>query len=143
MNGNEELLNFVYQNSQMGIDTLKQLLEISKDENFNKYLKGQGRGYLELHKKAIEFLYENGTDEKGLSMLEKMKTYWMINIQTINDKSTSHIAEMLITGSTMGINEAVKKIHDYEETAKKEYVDLMRRLQKFEEGNIERLKEFL
>ena len=73
MNGNEELLNFVYQNSQMGIDTLKQLLEISKDENFNKYLKGQGRGYLELHKKAKEFLYENGTDEKGLSMLEKMK----------------------------------------------------------------------
>ena len=133
MSGNEELLNFVYQNSQMGVDTLKQLLEISKDENFNKYLKGQGRGYLELHKKAKEFLNENGTDEKGLSMLEK----------TIKDKSASHIAEMLITGSTMGINEAIKKINEYEGSAKKEYVDLMKRLQKFEEGNIERLKEFL
>lgn len=143
MNGNEELLNFVYQNSQMGIDTLKQLLEISKDENFNKYLRGQGRGYLELHKKAKEFLHENGTDEKGLTMLEKIKTYWMVNMQTIKDKSASHIAEMLITGSTMGINEAVKKINQYEGSVKKEYLDLMRRLQKFEEGNIERLKEFL
>ncbi len=143
MNGNEELLNFVYQNSQMGVDTLKQLLEISKDEHFNKYLRGQGRGYLELHNKAKEFLNENGTDEKGLSMLEKMKTYWMINMQTIKDKSASHIAQMLITGSTMGISEAIKKIKEYEGSAKKEYVDLMRRLQKFEEGNIERLKEFL
>ncbi|MCI7812593.1 MAG: hypothetical protein SO016_07985 [Lachnospiraceae bacterium] len=143
MDANEELLNFVYQNSQMGIDTLRQMLEISEDEKMNEYLEGQKRGYIELHKKAKQFLSENGTDEKGLSMMEKMKTYWMINMQTIRDKSSSHIADMLIKGSTMGINEAVKKINDYEGKAKKEYVDLMKRLQKFEEGNIERLKEFL
>ncbi len=34
MNGNAELLNFIYQNSQMGVTTLKQLLDITKDEVF-------------------------------------------------------------------------------------------------------------
>lgn len=33
MNADVEFLNYVYQNSQMGIDTLEQLLEITEDEN--------------------------------------------------------------------------------------------------------------
>lgn len=32
MSGNTELLNFVYQNSQMGMESLSQLLEIAEDE---------------------------------------------------------------------------------------------------------------
>ena len=31
MSGNTELLNFVYQNSQMGMESLSQLLEIAED----------------------------------------------------------------------------------------------------------------
>ena len=34
MSGNTELLNFVYQNSQMGMESLSQLLEIAEDEEF-------------------------------------------------------------------------------------------------------------
>jgi hypothetical protein len=32
MNGNAELLNFIYQNSQMGVETIKQLLDTAEDE---------------------------------------------------------------------------------------------------------------
>lgn len=34
MNGNAELLNFVYQNSQMGVHTLEQLIRIVEDDDF-------------------------------------------------------------------------------------------------------------
>ena len=38
MNANAEFLNYVYQNSQMGVDTLEQLLDITEDEKLQAYL---------------------------------------------------------------------------------------------------------
>jgi len=142
MNGNAELLNFVYQNSQMGVDTLNQLIEITNDENFKNHLKNELNEYTEIHRLAKKALNDSGCDEKGLSKLEKLRTYLMINIQTLTDKSASHIAEMLITGSTMGIINAIRSIKKYQD-ANPEYLALMDRLLKFEENNIHQLKAFL
>jgi hypothetical protein len=58
------------------------------------------------------------------------------------DKSTSHMAEMLINGSTMGITDAIKKINQYQ-GAETRILDLMEELQKFEEKSLEKLKGFL
>ena len=38
MNKNAELLNFVYQNSQMGVHTLEQLIDIAENDNFKQHL---------------------------------------------------------------------------------------------------------
>ena len=142
MDGNAELLNFVYQNSQMGVDTLDQLSTIVKDQEFKDYLKKQYEGYLDFHKEAREKVLESGHDEKGLSAFEKIKTYLMVNMQTLTDQSTSHIAQMLITGSSMGVTDAIKKEKEYKD-ARKDILALMEKLRKFEEKNIEKLKEFL
>ena len=45
MNADVEFLNYVYQNSQMGIDTLEQLLEITEDEKLQTCLEKQIEGY--------------------------------------------------------------------------------------------------
>ena len=42
----------------------------------------------------------------------------MINMQTLTDKSTSHIAEMMMIGSTMGIINAIRNIADYNHAKK-------------------------
>ena len=34
MNANAEFLNYVYQNSQMGVDTLQQLMELTDSREF-------------------------------------------------------------------------------------------------------------
>ena len=49
---------------------------------------------------------------------------------------------MMITGSTMGVTEAIQKEHDYK-NADKKILDLMEDLQEFEEKNIKKLKKFL
>ena len=67
----------------------------------------------------------------------------MVNLQTMADDSPSHIAKMLIQGRSMGITEAVKKLHQYENDVEKDIKKLMERLQEFEEENVEKLKEFL
>jgi len=142
MNGNAELLNFVYQNSQMGVETIKQLIGIVEDDNFKKHLESQFNEYKEIHTAAKKALNENGYDEKGISALDKIKTYLMINIQTLADKSPSHIAEMLIIGSNMGIINAIKNLKKYK-NAEPDIINLMERLLKFEENNVQQLKEFL
>ena len=95
------------------------------------------------YEEAKELLNRHGYDEKGIGALEKIMTYLMIDMKTLMDKSSSHIAEMLIQGSNMGIIDAVKRINQYEKEAEKEVPALMKRLLKFEENNVERLKEAL
>jgi len=142
MNGNAELLNFIYQNSQMGVDTIKQLIGIAEDDEFKRHLEAQYNGYKEIHTTAGTLLNTNGYDEKGLSTLEKIKTYMMINMQTLTNRTSSHISEMLIIGSNMGVIDAVKNLKKYA-GAEKDIIDLMEKLLKFEEDNIQQLKKFL
>ncbi|HOA33958.1 MAG: hypothetical protein GXY95_04170 [Clostridiales bacterium] len=142
MNGNAELLNFIYQNSQMGVNTLSQLMDIAEDEEFRKHLQQQYEEYKDIHEKAKQALNENGYDEKGISALDKIKTYIMVNIQTLTDKSSSHIAEMLMVGSNMGIINAIKNLKKYSD-AEQSIKSLMERLLKLEENNVQQLKNFL
>ena len=67
MNDNVKLLDFIYQNSQMGVETIDQLEKIVEDKDFKNYLKEKYEGYLKIHKDAKEKLHSHGYDEKGLS----------------------------------------------------------------------------
>ena len=127
MSGDAELLNFIYQNSQMGVDTIRQLIGVVEDKDLKEHLKTQFQGYEEFHQAAKELLNEHGYDEKGLGIVEKARTYFMINLQTMTDPSASHIASMLITGSSMGIVEAIQKYRQYEDADPK-IRDLMDKL---------------
>lgn len=142
MSGNTELLNFVYQNSQMGIESLSQLIELSDDEEFKACMEKQLEKYREFNKEARRILEEHGHNEKSIGMFDKLKTYLMINLQTMNDKSASHMAQMLIEGSSMGVTNALQDLRKYEE-ADTEILRLMRKLYKFEEKNVETYKAFL
>ena len=126
MSGDAELLNFIYQNSQMGVDTIRQLIGVVEDKDLKEHLKTQFQGYEEFHQAAKELLNEHGYDD----------------LQTMTDPSVSHIASMLITGSSMGIVEAIQKYRQYEDADPK-IRDLMDKLRKFEEYNMEKLKDFL
>lgn len=143
MSADAELLNFIYQNSQMGVESLNQLLPMIENETFKKQLEAQLKEYTQIHEEAKKLLNIHGYDEKGIGAMEKIMTYLMIDMKTMMDKSSSHIAEMLIKGSNMGIIDAVKRINQYEGEAEKEVTALMKRLLKFEENNVERLKNVL
>jgi hypothetical protein len=126
----------------MGVHTINQLMEISEDEEFKMHLSSQYAEYQDIHKKAQDALNENGYDEKGIGALDKIKTYLMVNIQTLTDKSSSHIAEMLMVGSNMGIINAIKNLKKYSD-AEPSIKVLMERLLKIEENNVQQLKKFL
>ncbi|MGI6733385.1 MAG: hypothetical protein ACOX4J_04340 [Anaerovoracaceae bacterium] len=142
MNENAELLNYIYQNSQMGIETLDQLMNITEDAEFRQHLQSQYNEYKTINDNAKRMADKFGYEEKGLGAFEKMRTGLMIDMQTMMDKSTSHISEMLMIGSNMGIINAVKNLKKYQ-NAEPEIRGLMEKLLQLEENNIQELKQYL
>lgn len=113
MNGNVEILNFIYQNAEMGKDTTSQLIDIVEDVSFEALLKRQYAEYHRFFKAAQEKVNGLHSQAKGKDSLSKGMAYLMINVKTLRDKSSSHIAEMLIQGSTVGTVDLIKKTREY------------------------------
>ena len=142
MNGNVELLNYIHQNSEMGQDTIKQLVGISKDEEYKKMLQSQLEEYKMIYDTTDEKIKELNKQAKDINVFSKASTYFMVNLNTLVNKTPSHISEMLIQGSTMGIIDITKKLKEYPQ-ASKEIIDLGNQLLQFEQKNVEELKKYL
>ncbi len=142
MSNTEELLNYVYKNSQMGVNTIEQLLGIVEDEDFKKHIDSQLNEYRQINEESKKLLDRLGYEEKGVGAFSEISAYMMINFKTLRDKSPSNIAEMLINGSTMGIIQATRNLKRYKDEDK-EFLGLMEKLLKTEENNFQQLKKFL
>ena len=142
MNGNVELLNYIHQNSEMGQDTIKQLVGISKDEEYKKMLQSQLEEYKMIYDTTDKKIKELNKQAKDINVFSKASTYFMVNLNTLVNKTPSHISEMLIQGSTMGIIDITKKIKEYP-NADKEILDLANKLLKLEQNNVEECKKYL
>ena len=139
---NEELLDYVYQNAEMGVNSISKLMEITDDAEFMRQLDTQKNEYTAMKNDAEKLLRENGLTEDDLTAFDRARTYIMINMQTIKDKSTSHIAEMLMQGSTMGIVQALRKLRKYTQVDE-QVQQLMKKLLEMEEHNFEQLKKYV
>ena len=142
MDENAELLNYIHQNSQMGKDTIKQLIGINKEQEYKKMLQSQFDEYKSIFDATDMKLKQCNRDAKDINIFAEVSTYIMINLKTLTNKTSSHISEMLIQGSTMGIIDITKKIKEYA-NADKEILDLANRLLQFEQRNVEECKKYL
>lgn len=142
MDKDVEFLEYIYQNTQMGLDTISQLIDIAEDEEFKKLLEDQYKEYKGIFDAAEEKLKQHNTEGKDVSAYRKVSAYIMINVKTLTDKSAAHIAEMLIQGSIMGVIDIIKNLKKYADT--KEDISLLgKQLLKTEENNVEQCKRFL
>lgn len=142
MNGNAELLNYVYQNARMGVETIGQLLDIVSRSEFKRHLEYQYKHYQEMNAKARQMLEEKGYDEKSVGAMTRITAHLGVNLQTLGDRSASHIAEMMIKDIIMGVIDALRNIRRYHD-AENDILGLMKDLLRFEEDNIEALKSFV
>lgn len=142
MDQNLELLNYIYQNTKTGEESIQTLLNSIDDSHLKQDLITQMEGYASLNQKARKAIYQNNKEPKQPGILNKAMIHTSIKMNTLKDKSNSHIAEMMIQGSTMGIIEATEKLNQYE-TAEKNVRNLADQVVSFEQKNIERLKGYL
>lgn len=142
MNSNIEFLDYIYQNAEMGKSTISELIDIVKDEPYRKNLESQLKEYTEIFDISNNKIKDTQESSKGIGTLTKITSYIMINIKTLTNKTPSHISEMLIQGSTMGIIDITKRLKQYKD-ATQDIKDIANRLLKFEQQNVEEMKKFL
>lgn len=145
MDGNIEMLNYIYQNAEMGVETIKQLIEVTRNlsnEEFKSILNSQYNEYKRILNEADNLIRVREKDPKELNSLAKISTYIVINIKTLINKNPDHIAEMIIQGSTMGIVDVTKRLNNYTD-ADKDIIKLANDLLMIEKGNQEEFKKFL
>ena len=74
--------------------------------------------------------------------MQKAMGYFDIQMSTLNDKSNSNIAEMLIKGTNMGIIEGVKLKNRNPDIAPN-ISNILDDFIQFQENNVEKLKKYL
>ena len=145
MNENEELLTYFYQTSNMGLQSMVDLLNClkGKDNKIMDLLFEIKKNYEKYVLETEKLLKKHKLQVKDLGLMTKTMSKLSINKEMLDDNSDANIADMLIKGLTMGNLELTKNIQKYENVADKKIISLGRNLLKFGENYIEKLKMYL
>ena len=141
-NDNLSLLEAVVQNTEMGKNTLEQIVPMTDDVQFKAELLRERNIYRELNQEAHSAIEACGGTAQGQSAMAKLNTRMGIGMKTLTDKSTRNLAEMLSEGSSQGVMDCIKSQKDYPDAAPGSK-RLMQKVQDFEEDNRIRLERFL
>mgnify|MGYP003298048267 CR=1 FL=1 len=140
----EEALAEIYRNAQLALQSISNILPQVDDSETRAQLEEQHEEYERFSAKAAILAKNKGIELKEPNPFKKAMMWGSIKMNTMTDNSRSHIAEMMIKGATMGITEATKLLRESENSScSEEALSLARRLIKYEEESIDRLKKFL
>ncbi len=139
-----ELLGKLFKNVKMGSESIIGLLPKVEDVKFKSDMTLQLNGYESFAAKINALLRDAGEKPEEESMMTKVSAKIGSTMNTLMDSSVSHLADMMIQGSTMGVTDTIKLLREFENTnASETALGLARDIIKFEEQNIERLKPYL
>ena len=142
MNQNIEVLNAVYQNAQMAIDSIETLSKKVTDSNFRNDLHEQRKRYSEFANMAVEELEKYGARADDISTMSKLGLNASINMNMMMNNHTGHLAEMMIQGTNMGVIE-LKKCINHLDDVDAPVAKLCMDMHEFERRNIDSLKNYL
>lgn len=145
MNENIELLNYIYQDSQIGISSLTTMIRKlnGKDNKIKKIIEDELKEYELYKKESGKYLKKYKAEKKEESMTAKVMAKMKLNFDIMKDNSDAKIADILIKGFTMGTIDMDKKIDEYKDNVDKNIIKLAKNFLDFQNKNIELLKEFL
>lgn len=141
-----ELLEHLHKNVRMGADSIMALLPKLDREamSLKSDLTVQLDGYEKFSNRINTLLREGGEKTEGDSLWNKMSAKVGVTMSTLTDTTMSHLADMVIQGSTMNMNESIQLLRKFENTdASEAALSLVRDIIGFEERNIEQLKGYL
>ena len=143
-NQDMNVLDEVNKGATMGMDAIDYLVPKVKDGRFKEVLDIEYNKYKDISRRANN-LYENYTTEKEpheTSTMNKMMTWYGIQMKTMNDSSNSKISELLMQGTNMGIIEG-RRLLNQNPNMNEKIKTLLSDFVKMQEDSVETLKTYL
>ena len=139
---NVKAVNDAYKNAHIAMQSISDLLPDVKDQGLKKELNEEFKGY-ETHINEISvFMKENEIEPKDINAFKKAIMKGSIKMKTLFDDSKNQIADMMIKGTVMGINELSQMMNEKKNLDENVSV-LVSDLLKTEESYEKRLRKYL
>ncbi len=132
----------IQRNTEMAMKAIDTISSKVYDDQLAMQISRQSLKYSELRNEASKQLMTAKAEPYHSSYFADMMLKTGIHCNTLLNTSTSHIAELMIKGSNMGVLE-MQKILNHNEEAGEKPVALANQLLDFEAKNIDRLKKYL
>lgn len=141
-NINLTILNEVAKATKMGLDSITFVSDKIEDEKMKEDLSTQYAEYGKILDKVNTQFEKYGEIPDDEPMMEKMMAWTGVKMNTLTDKSNSHIAELMTQGNLMGIIEA-QKLLNHSPEMEQEVKDIINEFINLQNNNIEKMKQYL
>lgn len=143
-NNNLDILDEINKGATMGMDAISYVSEKVGDETFSKVLDGEYNKYKDISRR-VNNLYSNYSDKEPheTNAMNKMMTWYGIQMNTITDKSNSKISELLMQGTNMGIIEGRRFLNQNQENIATDVKNILNDFVVMQEDSVETLKKYL
>lgn len=142
MDQNITVLNEIHKGLVMGMESISVVSSKVGDPAFKDVLDTQYKQYGSLLDRVNNTLQSSGAQGEDTSAMQKTMGWTSIQMSTMMDKSNSHIADMLITGTTMGIIKG-RKLYNQNPDMSQDVRQTLDDFVKEQEHQVEKLKEWL
>lgn len=145
MTGEKELLAYLDENINMGLDALETLSkQLDKTDNKIKSAVCESLEEYKKYDKKCKVLLGDDAKKRGQgNLFSVIMTKMGSNREFAKDNSDAHIADMLIQGYNMGIIDITKKLKKYKKELSEETTQLASEYRDMMEKRIETMKEYL
>lgn len=143
MKENINALNELNKGACMGMDAIDCIIDKIDNPKFKNTLKKQYKDYKNISLKInkIYNTYDQKDDPQETSTMNKVMTWYGVEMRTMLDHSDSKIAELLLQGTNMGIIEGRKIFNN--KKIDKEVRDIVNEYVTMQEEIVECLKNYL
>lgn len=141
MNKDVEFLNSIYQNAEMGIIGINNLMDYKMDNRFKRELVREIKEYKNICDETYMLLKRYYASVKHVSPVLKLMTRFIV-VMTIKDDDTKYMAKQMIEGINKGIIGINQDLNNYKYINKK-LKDLAHKHLFTLQNNIDGLKAFL
>lgn len=142
MDQTAKLLNCVAVNARTGLDATDQLLKRAEDERMLDELRFQREYYENAERDAEEKLKRFSERGEPKGPMTRVGMWAGIRMNTLIDHTSSHIADLVIQGATMGVIDTTKARNECPD-ADQEAQDVASGFITQQQEAIERMKKFL
>ena len=142
-NCNLDFIGEVYRNASIALKSISDVMPEIENEELRYEIHDQYEGYEKFISELTSYMKEKGYEIKDIGAMKKAMMWSAIKMNTAFDSTHSHIAEIMIKGTVMGITELTKIINETKCLSDEKALDFAKRLLSMEENSEERLKQHL
>lgn len=136
------VLDESYKNTRMGREAINVIIGKVDDDDLALDLNRQACKFVQMEEKMEKQYQKEQVTPPQDKFMDRTMLWSGIQMNTLLNASTEHLADMMIQGNTKGITELMKVVKK-NKSVQKEYYEMAQELMDFEEKNIEKLKAYL